>query len=422
MSDQTKTVSIWREAAFRAYLGSTGFSGMALAMQQLLLSWILIGILALPADQVGLIQAVIGLPGVLLMLAGGASADRTDARQMLIRIYLVAPIFPLFLVLMEQWHLLGIASVITWGLGMTVVQSYSMPGQQALLNRIAGQNIQQGVTAATAIGFVVQVVGLILAGQIDNVGVTPVLLSQAIALGLAGLMMIRLPSVQSSAQQAPDGKAQQSDREGALAGIGQGLRATKDHPVIFNVLLITFASSIFNAGSFITVFPFIVARVYDGTAWLLALLMAVFYAGATLSNVLLLRYQPLLRPGKLFLIMQLSRILVIFLMWIEPPFWLLVVATICWGLYMGITTNLARSIVQESAPKPYLGRILSVFSIGMVGSAPLGAIVLGWLIVATGTLNALIPAMVMSALLFFYGAVFSPVWAYRSPEAQAPQP
>ena len=360
------------------------------------------------------------------MLAGGASADRTDARQMLIRIYLVAPIFPLFLVLMDQWHLLGVASVIAWGLGMTVVQSYSMPGQQALLNRIAGQNIQQGVTAATAIGFVVQVVGLILAGQIDNVGVTPVLLSQAIALGLAGLMMIRLPSVQPSvqpsAQQAPAGKAQQSDREGALAGIGQGLRATKDHPVIFNVLLITFASSIFNAGSFITVFPFIVARVYDGTAWLLALLMAVFYAGATLSNVLLLRYQPLLRPGKLFLIMQLSRILVIFLMWIEPPFWLLVVATIGWGLNMGITTNLARSIVQESAPKPYLGRILSVFSIGMVGSAPLGAIVLGWLIVATGTLNALIPAMVLSALLFFYGALFSPVWAYRSRQAQAPQP
>ena len=348
------------------------------------------------------------------MLAGGASADRTDARQMLIRIYLVAPIFPLFLVLMEQWHLLGVASVITWGLGMTVVQSYSMPGQQALLNRIAGQNIQQGVTAATAIGFVVQVVGLILAGQIDNVGVSPVLLSQAIALGLAGLMMIRLPS----AQPAPAGKAKQSDQAGAFAGIKQGLRATKDHPVIFNVLLITFASSIFNAGSFITVFPFIVAQVYDGTAWLLALLMAVFFAGATLSNVLLLRYQPLLRPGKLFLIMQLSRILVIFLMWIEPPFWLLVVATIGWGLNMGITTNLARSIVQESAPKPYLGRILSVFSIGMVGSAPLGAIVLGWLIVVTGTLNALIPAMVLSALLFLYGALFSPVWAYLSPEAQ----
>ena len=311
MSEFDNEASIWRDRAFRAYLGSTGFSGMALAMQQLLLSWILIGILKLPADQVGLIQAVIGLPGVFVMLAGGASADRTDARRMLIRFYLLAPIFPLFLVLVEQWQLLGVASVIFWGLGMTVVQSFSMPGQQALLNRIAGKNIQQGVTAATAIGFVVQVVGLILAGQIDTVGVTPVLFAQALGLCLAGAMMIRLP-VASPEPTAADAGAE--ERQGALAGIRQGLRATYDHQLIVNVLAITFASSIFNAGAFITVFPFIVARVYDGTgSWLLALLMAVFFA-VTAMNILLLRYQPLLRPGRLFLIMQLSRILVIFLM------------------------------------------------------------------------------------------------------------
>ena len=413
MSEQNHGPSIWRNESFRAYLGSTGFSGMALAMQQLLLSWILIGILELPADQVGLIQAVIGLPGVFLMLAGGASADRVDERRMLIRIYLCAPLFPLFLVLMEQWQWLGVVSVIFWGLGMTVVQSFSMPGQQALLNRIAGSQIQQGVTAATAIGFIVQVVGLVLAGQIDEVGVTPVLLSQAIGLALAGAMMIRVPVAHPEPL-----KETTVDQPSALAGIRQGLNATFKHPVIFHVLTITFASSIFNAGAFITVFPFIVVRIYEGSAWLLAVLMAIFYAGATLSNMLLLRYQPLLRPGKLFLIMQLSRILVVFLMWIEPPFWLFVVATIGWGLNMGITTNLARSIVQESAPKPYLGRILSVFSIGMVGSAPLGAVVLGWLIEATGTLNALIPAMLLSGILFFYGAFFSPVWGYRSNQPQ----
>jgi len=415
MSEQNHGPSIWRNESFRAYLGSTGFSGMALAMQQLLLSWILIGILKLPADQVGLIQAVIGLPGVFLMLAGGASADRVDARRMLIRIYLLAPLFPLFLVLMEQWQWLGVVSVLFWGLGMTVVQSFSMPGQQALLNRIAGSQIQQGVTAATAIGFVVQVVGLVLAGQIDEVGVTPVLLSQAVGLALAGAMMIRVPVAR------PEPVKDAANQPGALVGIRQGLNATFEHPVIFHVLTITFASSIFNAGAFITVFPFIVVRIYEGSAWLLAVLMAVFYAGATLSNMLLLRYQPLLRPGKLFLIMQLSRILVVFLMWIEPPFWLFVVATIGWGLNMGITTNLARSIVQESAPKPYLGRILSVFSIGMVGSAPLGAVVLGWLIEATGTLNALIPAMLLSGILFFYGAFFSPVWGYRSNQPQQNQ-
>ena len=64
---------------------------------------------------------------------------------------------------------------------------------------------------------------------------------------------------------------------------------------------------------------------------------------------------------------------------------LLVVATIGWGLNMGVTTNLARAIVQESAQEAYRGRILSAFSVGMLGSAPIGAILLGWLTEEYGT-------------------------------------
>ena len=203
---------------------------MALAMQQLLLSWILIGILNLPADQVGVIQAVIGIPGIVLMLMGGASADRTDARRLLAQIYLVAPIFPVFLLLMEQWQWLGVATVTLWGLGMSVVQSYSMPGQQAILNRVSGDLVQQGVTIATAIGYVVQVVGLGLAGQIDRLGITPVLVMQALSLLLAGIMMLRI---------APMPVAQTTTSSvSALRGIADGLRATYRSPVIFDALLI----------------------------------------------------------------------------------------------------------------------------------------------------------------------------------------
>ena len=384
---------------------------MALAMQQLLLSWMLIGILELPADQVGLIQAIIGIPGVVLMLMGGASADRSDPRSMLIKVYFVAPILPIFLIFMEMYQWLGVATVTLWGLGMSVVQSYSMPGQQAILNRLTSSSVQEGVTAATAIGFVVQVAGLILAGQIDTLGISPVLSLQAVGLVLAGFMMMRIAPVQPASAPATGASSVQVIRD--------GLVATYRSPIIFHTLLITFSSSIFNAGSFITVFPFIVKRIYDGDAWLLAVLMAVFFAGATLSNLILLRYMPLRAPGRLFLIMQLSRILVIYLMWIEPAFWVMVVATIGWGLNMGVTTNLARAIVQESAPNEYLGRIMSVFSIGMVGSAPIGAIVLGWMIERFGTLNALIPAMALSLILFLYGAFMSPVWGYRSAQPEA---
>ena len=36
---------------------------------------------------------------------------------------------------------------------------------------------------------------------------------------------------------------------------------------------------------------------------------------------------------------------------------------------------------QESAEEAYRGRIMSAFSVGMLGSAPIGAILLGWFVV-----------------------------------------
>ena len=144
------------------------------------------------------------------------------------------------------------------------------------------------------------------------------------------------------------------------------------------------------------------------------MMMIIFYGGAAASNFLMFRIMPLLHPGKIFLIMQLTRMLILGLMWTRPEFWLMAVATIAWGLNMGVTTTLARTIVQESASAEYRARILSVYSLGLLGSAPIGALVLGWIIDTFGTLNALIPALLISLILFSYGVLFTGVYSYRS--------
>jgi predicted MFS family arabinose efflux permease len=378
-------------------------------MQQLLVSWLLIGVLLLPADQVGPLQALIGVPGIFLMLWGGASADRTDARTLLIRVYAFSPLLPLFLIAIDQVNALSVTAVALWGLGMSVVTSFSMPAQQAILNRVSGAALQQGVSASTAVGFLVQMGGLMLAGQMDRIGLSAVLLVQALCLAIGALAIRRISPAEPPEQSGP--------RVPALKTIAAGFRATFDSRVIAQILTINFASSIFNAGAFMTVFPFIIKRVYDGDAALLAIMMTVFYAGATASNLLMYKLMPFQQPGRLFLLMQLSRIVILLLLWIEPSWGLLVVATIAWGVNMGFTTTLARTIVQESAAAEFRGRILSVFTLGMMGSAPIGAILLGIIIEAFGTLNALLPAMVLSFALFTYGVLGTGVWSYRSPAA-----
>ena len=86
---------------------------MALAMQQLLLSWILIGILDLPADQVGVIRSNRS-PRHCSYAHGGCQRGSTDARQLLVRITLLHR-FCLFLLLMEQWQWLGVSTMSPYG-------------------------------------------------------------------------------------------------------------------------------------------------------------------------------------------------------------------------------------------------------------------------------------------------------------------
>ena len=99
----------------------------------------------------------------------------------------------------------------------------------------------------------------------------------------------------------------------------------------------------------------------------------------------------------------------------KGDWWLLTTAVMLWGFNMGLTSNLARTVVQECAEEAYRGRILSVFTVSMMGTGPIGAVILGVLIETFGTLNALLPAIFVSIALAVYGTFYTPVWRYQSP-------
>lgn len=397
---------LWQNNQFRIYLGSTAFMGTANAMEQLLMSWLLVGILLLPADQVGMIQALIGLPGILLMLWGGASADKRDPRALLIKVYAVAWLFPLALFADARFFELDIWTVSLFGVCMSTAIAFSNPALQAILNRVVGKDVQRGVTAATAIGFIMQMLGLALAGQMEIVGVGDVLLVQSASLILGAIAITRITPLPLN----PSPR-----RDSTFSIMMEGLKAAWRNKIILNTLFIMFTSGIFNAGAFMTALPFIVKRIYAGDALGLATIMIVFYSGATISNIIQYRVMPLERPGFWFLIMQATRVLIILMVWFEPTWYLLMSVLFLWGLNMGTTTNLSRAIMQEASEPAYLGRVLSVYNLGLMGSMPIGALVIGFIIEIFGTMNAMVPAMFVSAILCAYGFMFTDVGRYRSP-------
>ena len=90
----------------------------AFSMQQLLISWLLIGVLDTPADRVGISQALVGVPGLFIMLWGGVAADRVDPRQLLIRVYAITPVVPLLLIGIDSAGLLSFWTVTFWALAL----------------------------------------------------------------------------------------------------------------------------------------------------------------------------------------------------------------------------------------------------------------------------------------------------------------
>ncbi len=402
--------SLWADAEFRAYMWATAFTTLAFSMQQLLTNVLFIDQLNASASQVGLAQAVIGLPGLVLMLWGGANADRVDGRGLLIRVYALMALPSLLLAAAGYVGALHFWTVMLWGLLISAGNSISSPALQAMLNRICGAQVQQGVTTATIIGFMVQMCGLMLAGQIDAMGTTSVLLMQALLILIGAAMVTRLTP-------APIAVLPGSEKISTLSNIGAGLKAVWRDPIVMNLMALNFLSMLFNAGAFAIVFPFLILKAYQGDPHFLAVMMVVFFGGATASNFLLLQFMPIQRLGRLFLLMQLTRIIVLLGLWSQPGPIVLALFTFLWGVNMGITSTTARAIVQERAEPEFRGRVMSVLNLGFLGAAPFAALMLGAFVEWVGPVNALLPGVLASVVIFGYGVMATGIWHAESPLA-----
>jgi hypothetical protein len=74
---------------------------------------------------------------------------------------------------------------------------------------------------------------------------------------------------------------------------------------------LSFLASLFNAGAYVVVLPYIVTGVYGGGASLLATVVMLMTAGGIGANLLLLELMPLLRPGRSFLLLQIAPIVLL---------------------------------------------------------------------------------------------------------------
>jgi MFS family permease len=342
-------------------------------------------------ERLGLAQMASQLPMLLLILWGGLLGDRVDQRRLLIFLQLGMMVPPILMAgLIGSGHVVY-EYLLAWAVVGGCFGAFAQPARDALLNRVAGAEIQRVVTLSIGVQFGIQVLGFALGSTADRLGAPLLLVTMAGFMLFASLATSRIPKIKVEPR---------PPRRHPLQEIGEGLAIAWRSAVIRPSIVQTFAVGVFFAGTYMVILPLMVRDLYAGSASGIALVFAANMLGTCTTIVFLIRRGGVARPGRALLATGVISCLVLSLLHFQLPEWLFYLVVYGWGMCGGISMTMSRAIVQEAAPETHRARLMSVYSLGMMGGMPIGSLLLGWCVGQFGARNAvLVPVLGMACVI-----------------------
>jgi MFS family permease len=348
-------------------------------MQSVLFSWLVVGVLHAKAEWVGIAQSAMLLPSLVLILLGGAVADRHDRRTLLIALHLIATLLSASLVAAVASGKLSLSVLLVYALSMGSVQAFVMPARDALLSEVAGPNLMRAVTGLTLTQWGTQALGSLIAGTARWVGTTPALCLHALTI-LSGVSPLR--KLSPAPLHSPISRRQLRPMD-----VIEGVREVMRSPILPPMFWLVTAVGVLFIGPFMVVFPILVRDYYGGDVAQLALLNMAFPVGTILGSLALLWRGRLRRKGTAQLLALVAGAGCLGVVSLGLPLWGTLAAVGGQGVASAIFTNAGRTVFQEQAPPSHRARVLSVYMFGFMGAAGLiGAPLSGVLVERIGPL------------------------------------
>ena len=387
------------------YLVSSASFVIPLGVGQLLLPWLLAIYLEESATRIGLAQMIAQLPVVMLVLWGGWLGDRMDQRRLLIYLTGIMAIPPLVLAAIFYWGSVTYALVVVYSVIMGCFMAFVQPARDALVNRVAGQRIQQVVTITVGLQWGVQIIGFAIGSTADFVGPTILLLLISLFMGAAMLAVKLIPPLEEIENEATDGIVSQ---------IKDGLRIAWSNLKIRTAMLQILALAVFFSGAYLVLLPVMIRELYGGGSLGLAGGFGFNLAGTVLATLVLMKTGRIRYPGRALIfgtVFSCSFLLALTLPLVD---WLFYLILFFWGAGGGLIVIMSRSIVQENAPDTHRARIMSIFSLAMMGGSPIGSLLMGLLIDQVGVHMATLFPVIGMIITALFLVVKLPLWGIQS--------
>ena len=340
-----------------------------------------------PALWLGLTSFFFSLPVMLFSLVGGVVADRVDRRKFLLFTQAAS------LVQALTYGILAVTGTIqVWQIPMLAfflgtIQAFDTPVRQAIvLQLVSREDLMNAIALNSSVFNSTRIIGPGIAGLLlgsfaawlhSGLGFSEELETKMAAalcfflnalsyIGpMIGLSLIRIES-------SKNGKS----RDSVWRSLREGLMYVRAHPAILGILGLVGVSSIFGF-SYITLLPLFAGKVLNAGPQGYGLLMAGAGVGALSSALFLASLGNYERKGLLLTIGNFVFPVALIFFSASQIYWLSWLCLV--GVGAGLITQnaLANTLLQSNVPDHLRGRILSLYTLMLLGMQPIGGLQIG---------------------------------------------
>jgi MFS family permease len=382
------------EPSFRWFLGGMVGYTLALSILRFLLPWLAFSITQ-SVVMLGVVGLALAVPNVLLTSVGGVWADRIERHRILrvtqAGVASLTLIFSLTILIgqIQLWWLIAFAVAIS------SLNAFDQPARQALMPSLVPPSAL--VTAYglnSAIWSTAGIVGPAICGAAlallaaSGAGPGPLFLAASIG---------PLAMVLGTTRMRPRVEQRRAPRELWWREFASGARFVTQTPTVRSLFVLAFGASIFGQ-SYLLLMPAVTAELWSGNVSILALLVAAAGAGSLAGTAALVFAGPRRRRGALVLGFTLAFGLMVAVFaasrWLPASVALAALA----GAVHSASGTLTQTLVQLVIPDGLRGRVMGMYALNHP-IAPVGAMILGLVAVATGAAGAVvIGGLIVAAL------------------------
>ncbi|MFI5305780.1 MAG: MFS transporter [Polyangiales bacterium] len=319
----------------------------------------------------GIVTALQFLPMLLLGVHGGVMADRVKPRTLLLTTAGLAALLATILALVTALHVVTIWWV--WGLALCLgcVQAFDRPTSQAFLYEMVGpEDLSQAVGLYSITQSSARMVGPALGGAAYALfGSAP-----CFAINGASFLFVIVALVMMRTGELWPRQGEQRD---AGEQVREGLRYAWHDPQLRGPLLANLLIGCL-AFNFMILIAAMTKMVFHANAAALGSAHALNAVGAVIGGLL---FAMLRKPSRLHLAMTCFAMAVTILVnALAPSLTFFLLWAPIFGLSVGAYQTTLQSSVQRATPPAMMGRISGLLTLGSVGTTPIGAMIVGWLI------------------------------------------